>query len=261
MTKNTDTSDVLNQIKTLFGSLSKDEAESIKDYIQNNQNTLFINEKEAFNETIKGYDIESHEYLGIYEKKIINYSFLDDIIVKTYSESIRVPIGVQSKNEVLFMLNALGRFMAKQKEQVAASLLESTCLNSNAMYNEFSEEGIINSLESISKAFGTIKPKKIIIGVSNLFNAQTILGRSYSGLNSLCKANFPEGYVCCHYLKSKNWYIVTDANDGLTYLDRTSLETRKDIDYKTGDIIFKARERYAFGLNNPFGVYANIVSV
>src|ERR1700722_7054217 len=259
MTKNTDTSDVLNQIKTLFGSLSKDEAENIKDYIQNNQNTLFINEKEAFDEIIKGYDIESHEYLNIYEKKIINYSFLDDIRVKTYTESIRVHSGVQSKDEVLFMLKALGRFMAKQKDQVAASLLESTCLNSNAMHNEFSEEGIINSLESISKAFDPIKPKKIIIGVSNLFNAKAMLGSSFSGLNSLCKDNFPEGYSCCHYLKSKNWYIVTDANNGLTNLERASLEIRKDIDHKTGDIIFKARERYAFSLNNPFGVYANIV--
>jgi hypothetical protein len=68
----------------------------------------------------------------------------------------------------------------------------------------------------------------------------------------------PEGYSVNHYLTdSDSFYIVTDVPNGLRHFERTALETSMDGDFDTGNVRYKARERYSFGVSDPLGIYGS----
>ena len=68
----------------------------------------------------------------------------------------------------------------------------------------------------------------------------------------------PEGYSVNHYLTdTDSFYVVTDVPNGLRHFERTSLETSMDGDFDTGNVRYKARERYSFGVSDPLGIYGS----
>ena len=68
----------------------------------------------------------------------------------------------------------------------------------------------------------------------------------------------PQGYRINHFVTdSDSWYIITDTPNGMKYFDRAPLKTSMEGDFDTGNVRYKARERYSFGCSDPRGIYAS----
>jgi len=68
----------------------------------------------------------------------------------------------------------------------------------------------------------------------------------------------PQGYRVNHFVTdSDSWYIITDVPNGMKYFDRAPLKTAMEGDFDTGNVRYKARERYSFGCSDPRGIYAS----
>jgi len=68
----------------------------------------------------------------------------------------------------------------------------------------------------------------------------------------------PGGTVVNHYLTDTDaWFLLTDIPNGLKHFNRVSLETSMDGDFDTGNVRYKARERYSFGVSDPLGVWGS----
>ena len=109
------------------------------------------------------------------------------------------------------------------------------------------------------------KPRKLIIPPSLQFVATRLLDselRTSTADNDLnaIKSNgaIPEGYTINHYLTDTDGYfLTTDVPNGMKYFVRTPLTTSMDGDFDTGNVRYKARERYSFGFSDPLGMWGS----
>ncbi len=68
----------------------------------------------------------------------------------------------------------------------------------------------------------------------------------------------PEGYAVNHYFTDTNaWFLTTDVADGFKHFVRVPYKTSSEADFDTGNMRFKARERYVFGWSDPLCVYGS----
>ena len=68
----------------------------------------------------------------------------------------------------------------------------------------------------------------------------------------------PQGYVVNHYLTDTDaWFIKTDAPRGFLHFERMPMSTIMEGDFDTGNVRFKARERYSFGYSDPRCVFGS----
>jgi len=109
------------------------------------------------------------------------------------------------------------------------------------------------------------KPKKLIIPPALMFVATRLLetslrvGTTDNDINALKNnGSIPEGYTVNHFLTDTNaWFLTTDVPNGLKHFVRVPLSTSMDGDFDTGNVRYKARERYSFGVSDPLGMYAS----
>ena len=110
-----------------------------------------------------------------------------------------------------------------------------------------------------------LKPRKLIIPSDLQFVATRILdsaqrpGTADNDINALKNnGTIPEGYTVNHYLTDTNaWFIETDCPNGFKMFNRAALTTGMDGDFDTGNVRYKARERYSFGVSDPLGMYGS----
>ena len=109
------------------------------------------------------------------------------------------------------------------------------------------------------------KPKKLIVPPSLMFVATRLLetelrvGTADNDINAI-KNNgaVPEGYTVNHFLTDTNgWYLTTDVPNGMKHFVRTPLQNSMDGDFDTGNVRYKARERYSFGWSDPLGMFGS----
>jgi hypothetical protein len=68
----------------------------------------------------------------------------------------------------------------------------------------------------------------------------------------------PEGYTVNHYLTDTDaWFLTTDVPNGLKHFVRSPLANSMDGDFDTGNVRYKARERYSFGFSDPLGMFGS----
>jgi hypothetical protein len=109
------------------------------------------------------------------------------------------------------------------------------------------------------------KPKKLIIPTALMFVATRLLetslrvGTADNDINALKNnGSIPEGYTVNHYLTDVNaWFLTTDVPDGMKHFERVALDTKMDGDFDTGNVRYKARERYSFGWSDPLGMFGS----
>ena len=72
------------------------------------------------------------------------------------------------------------------------------------------------------------------------------------------KGMIPQGDVVNHFLTDTDAYFIkTDAPNGFKYFERTPIRTAMEGDFDTGNMRYKARERYSFGFSDPRAVYGS----
>ena len=107
--------------------------------------------------------------------------------------------------------------------------------------------------------------KKMIIPSALQFTAERVLkspgrvGTADNDINALKNLGMvPQGYRVNHFVTDTDaWYIITDIPNGMKYFDRAPLKTAMEGDFDTGNVRYKARERYSFGCSDPRGIYAS----
>lgn len=109
------------------------------------------------------------------------------------------------------------------------------------------------------------KPRKLIVPPGLMFIATRLLetdlrvSTSDNDINALKNnGSIPEGYTVNHFLTDPNaWFIKTDVPNGMKYFERVKETTSTDGDFDTGNIRYKVRARYSFGVSDPLGMYGS----
>jgi hypothetical protein len=104
---------------------------------------------------------------------------------------------------------------------------------------------------------------KMIVPSANQYQAERLLksqGRTQTADNDINAINsmgmIPQGYRVNHFLNdSDSFYIITDVPNGMKHFERTPLTTSMEGDFDTGNVRYKARERYVFGVSDYRGIY------
>jgi|TARA_Y100001937_G_scaffold114731_1_gene164786 hypothetical protein len=109
------------------------------------------------------------------------------------------------------------------------------------------------------------RPRKLIVPTDLQFVATRLLESEYrvgtadNDINAV-RSNgvIPEGYAVNHYLTDTNaFFITTDVPDGMKHFVRSAMTTNMDGDFSTGNVRYKARERYSFGVSDPLGIFGS----
>ena len=190
---------------------------------------------------------------------------------------------------------ALARAMANTKQVKAAALLNNgfTTFNSGdgvtlfstahplvngdtnanrpttgADLNETSLEDAIISIANYVDERGLLiaaRPRRLIVPSNLMFTAERLMetanrvATADNDINAIRSLGaIPEGYAVNHYLTDTNaFFIITDVPNGMKHFTRAALATSMDGDFDTGNVRYKARERYSFGVSDPLGVYGS----
>ena len=110
-----------------------------------------------------------------------------------------------------------------------------------------------------------IQGRKLVIPKELQFTAERILksplrvGTADNDINAINAMNMiPEGYRVNHFLNDTNaFFIITDTPNGFKHFVRSPLRTAMEGDFDTGNVRYKARERYSFGFSDPRCVYGS----
>jgi len=106
---------------------------------------------------------------------------------------------------------------------------------------------------------------KMIIHPNQQFTAERLMeskgrtGTADNDINAIVSRGMvPQGYVINHYLTDTDaFYIKTDVPNGMKMFNRSPIKTSMEGDFDTGNVRYKARERYSFGFSDPRGMYAS----
>jgi hypothetical protein len=109
------------------------------------------------------------------------------------------------------------------------------------------------------------KPRKLVVPPNLMFVATRLLetelrvGTADNDINAIKNnGSIPEGYTVNNFLTDTDaWFLTTDVPNGLKHFVRTPLATSMDGDFDTGNVRYKARERYSFGWSDPLGVFGS----
>jgi hypothetical protein len=134
--------------------------------------------------------------------------------------------------------------------------------------NETSLENAVIQIAAWTDERGLLiaaKPKKLVVPPSLMFVATRLLetelrvGTTDNDINALKNnGSIPQGYTVNHYLTDTNaWFLCTDVPNGLKHFVRTPLQNGMDGDFDTGNVRYKARERYSFGVSDPLGIFGS----
>jgi hypothetical protein len=191
---------------------------------------------------------------------------------------------------------ALARSMANTKQIKAASVLNNafdsnftggdgqplvsnahplggggTASNRPSTYTDLNETSLEDALISVStltddrqlqialKGMKLIVPPQLQFVADRLINTPGRVGTSDNDINAIKNMGMvPDGYAVNHFLTDNDaWYLLTDCPDGFKHFERSPLSTSMEGDFDTGNVRFKARERYSFGWSNPRAVFAS----
>jgi hypothetical protein len=134
--------------------------------------------------------------------------------------------------------------------------------------NETSLEAAVIQIAAWTDERGLLiaaKPKKLIVPPALMFTAKRLLDTELrvatadNDINALKQMGaIPEGYTVNHFLTDTNgWFLTTDVPNGLKHFVRTPLQNSMDGDFDTGNVRYKARERYSFGWSDPLGMFGS----
>ena len=155
----------------------------------------------------------------------------------------------------------------------ASHPLVSGGVNSNtpavaADLNETSLENAVIQIAGWTDERGLLiaaRPEKLIVPPALQFVATRLLetklrvGTADNDINAIeNNGSIPQGYTINHFLTDTNaWFLKTDVPNGMKHFVRTPMSTGMDGDFDTGNVRYKARERYSFGFSDALGMYGS----
>jgi phage major head subunit gpT-like protein len=140
--------------------------------------------------------------------------------------------------------------------------------STQADLNETSLENAVIQIAAWTDERGLLiaaKPKKLVVPPALQFVATRLLetelrvGTADNDINAIKNnGSIPGGYTVNNYLTDSNaWFLCTDVPNGMKHFVRTPMSTGMDGDFDTGNVRYKARERYSFGYSDPLGMFGS----
>ena len=144
----------------------------------------------------------------------------------------------------------------------------SNTLSTAADLNETSLEQSLIDIAAFTDERGlkiAARGMKMIIHSNQQFTAERLMkspgrvGTADNDINAIKNMGMvPQGFTVNHYLSDTDaFYIITDVPNGMKHFNRAPLKTSMEGDFDTGNVRYKARERYVFGCSDPRGIFAS----
>ena len=141
-------------------------------------------------------------------------------------------------------------------------------LTTPAELNETSlEEALINiaaftderGLKIAAQGVKMIIPSALQFTAERLMKSEGRTGTADNDINAIRSMGMlPQGYAVNHYLTAaKKWFVKTDVPNGMKHFERAPITTKMEGDFDTGNVRYKARERYVFGFSDPRGAFGS----
>ena len=146
-----------------------------------------------------------------------------------------------------------------------------TFSNRPSAYSDLNETSLEDALISISTFVDdrnmilALQGVKLVVPPQLQFVADRLLetpGRVSTADNDINAIRnmgmLPQGYAVNHFLTDTDaWFVKTDVPDGFKHFERSPVATSMEGDFNTGNVRYKARERYSFGFSNPRAVFGS----
>jgi|TARA_R100000700_G_scaffold40007_1_gene54339 hypothetical protein len=142
------------------------------------------------------------------------------------------------------------------RPSTAADLNETSLEDAIIQISKWTDE---RGLLIAARARKLIIPTDLQFVATRLLDSQYRVGTSDNDVNAIVSNGvIPEGYSVNHYLTDTNaFFLTTDVPDGMKHFERTPMQTSMDGDFTTGNVRYKARERYSFGVSDPLGIFGS----
>ena len=130
--------------------------------------------------------------------------------------------------------------------------LEQSLIDIAAMTDE-------RGLKIAAKGVKMIIPSELQFTAERLMKSQLRVGTADNDINAIGSMGMlPQGYVVNNFLTDTDaFYITTDVPNGMKYFERAPITTKMEGDFDTGNVRYKARERYSFGVSDFRGIFAS----
>ena len=128
--------------------------------------------------------------------------------------------------------------------------LEQSLIDIAAMTDE-------RGLKIAAKGMKLIIPSELQFTAERLMKSANRVGTADNDINAIRNMGMiPQGYVVNNFLTDTDaYYIITDVPNGMKYFERAAITTKMEGDFDTGNMRYKARERYSFGVSDPRGIF------
>lgn len=102
-------------------------------------------------------------------------------------------------------------------------------------------------------------PKELMFTADRIMKSTLRVGTADNDINAIRNMGMvPQGYVVNNFLTDPDAYFIkTDAPNGMKMFERVSMKTGFEGDFDTGNVRYKARERYSFGFSDPRGLFGS----
>jgi hypothetical protein len=130
--------------------------------------------------------------------------------------------------------------------------LEQSLIDIAAMTDE-------RGLKIAAKGVKMIIPSELQFTAERLMKSQGRVATADNDINAIANMGMiPQGYVVNHYLTDTDaFFIKTDVPNGLKMFVRAPVKTAMEGDFESGNVRYKARERYSFGFSDPRGIFGS----
>ena len=128
--------------------------------------------------------------------------------------------------------------------------LEQSLIDIAAMTDE-------RGLKIAARGVKMIVPPELQFTAERLMKSQGRVGTADNDINAIVSMGMvPQGYRVNNFLTDPDaFYIITDVPNGMKYFERAAIKTAMEGDFDTGNVRYKARERYSFGVSDFRGIF------
>ena len=204
---------------------------------------------------------------------------LYDSLSARYTKSLARAMAYTKQVKAAYILNSAftgagnptygdGKVLCATDHPLVSGGTNSNRPTTGADLNETSLENAVIQIAAWTDERGLLiaaKPKKLIVPPALQFVATRLLetslrvGTTDNDINALKNnGSIPEGYTVNHFLTDTNgWFLLTDVPNGLKHFTRMPLSNSMDGDFDTGNVRYKSRERYSFGVSDPLGIFGS----
>ena len=114
-------------------------------------------------------------------------------------------------------------------------------------------------LKIAARGIKMIIPSELQFTAERLMKSDQRVGTADNDINAIKSMGMvPQGYVVNNFLTDPDaFFITTDVPNGMKYFQRSAIKTAMEGDFDTGNVRYKARERYSFGVSDPRGIFGS----